>query len=197
MKKAFTIIELVIAMIIFWLWIMMILLTLNKNVSLLKEVEIKTKATLLAKDQLAIFFNFRDSNKVKYKKWNYITWTDVSEQDFEAWKKYKVWTNLSWYNNEIEEISHPNFVNTRLYYKTWVIVNQANNADIYSWFYYTYKNTWKKSPFARYIILSWTYLSPEWWTKNDMILKVVSKVIYRFWAYSWEVNLESFVSDWR
>jgi hypothetical protein len=73
----------------------MILLTLNRNISTLKKVEIKTKATLLAKDQMAIFYNFRDSNKVKYRKWNYITGSDVSEQDFQANKSYKVWTDLS------------------------------------------------------------------------------------------------------
>ena len=196
MKKAFTIIELIIAIIIFWIGLIMILLTLNRNVSTLKKVEIKTKATLLAKDQMAIFYNFRDSNKIKYKKWNYITWTASSEEDFQAGKSYKVWTDLSWYQNKIEEISHPNFLNTRLYYKTWTIVNTAINADIYSGFYYTYW-TWKKTPFARYVKLESAYLAPEAWPKDDEILKLNSIVKYRFGAFSWEIVLEGFISNWK
>ena len=117
-SKAFTIIEIIIALIIFWIWLLLIISILNKNVSILKKVELTTQATLIAKDQITIFYNFRDSNNIKYIKWNYITWDIWVEEFFTLWKSYKVWTDLAGYQNKIEEITNPNFVTARLYYKT-------------------------------------------------------------------------------
>jgi competence protein ComGC len=197
MKKAFTIIELVISLIIFWVGLLLVLLVINKNVTILKKVELTTTATLIAKDQMAIFYNFRDSNDIKYKKWNYITWVDVSQQNFEKWKSYKVWTDLTWNQNKIEEITTPNFLTARLYYKTWVIVNQNINADVYSGFYYTYDASWKKTFFARWISLTWVVLQNNTDPYKDEILKLKSIVKYRKWSLSWEVVLESFISNWK
>jgi len=174
----------------------MILLILNKNVSTLKKVEMATTATLMAKDQMAIFYNFRDSNDIKYKKWNYITWSDINTIYFGKWKSYKVWTDLTGYQNKIEEINHPNFLTARLYYKTWTIINSVN-AEVYTGFYYTYKNTGKKTFFARRVSLTWVYLEPEVSKTSNEIFKLESIVKYKKWALSWEVVLESFISNWK
>jgi len=192
MKKAFTIIELVIAMIIFWIGILVVLNALNYNASLLQKVKITTTATLIAKDQIATFYNFRDSNNIKYKAWNLIT----GSQFFEAGKSYKVWTELSGNKNMIEEISHPNFLTARLYEASWAILTPTN-IEVYTWTYLTYKNTWKKTPYARWINLKKAYLAPEWSYQNKDIFKLESVVKYRWSWTSWQVVLESFVTNWR
>lgn len=194
-KRAFTIIELLISLIIFWVWLLVVLSALNRNVLLLNQIQLKTKATLLAKDRLTIFYNFRDSNNIKYRQWNYITWAVWAEEFFTTWSNYKVWTVLSWNKNQIEKITDTSFDKTRFYYKTWSILNSVNK-EVYSGFYYTYENTWKKTPFAWYISLSWVYLKPEmWWNKN--IFKVYSIVKYKKSSFTGEIILESFVTNWK
>ena len=194
LKKWFTIIETIIAIIIFGAWILVLLIILNKNILLSKKVYLSTQATLLAKQGMEIVYNLRDSNNIKFQEWNYLTWEDTTKQYFWPWKSYLVWTELTWYKNRMEEISNPNFLNTRLYLKTWDFLNSVWET-IYSWFYYNYL-TWEKTPFARYVSFTWAYLSWEWiMTKN--IYKISSIVKYQYWAISWNIILEWFISNWR
>jgi len=191
MKKAFTIIELIISLIIFWIWIIVVITVLNRNIVLLKEVELKTKATMIAKDQIAVFYNFRDSNNIKYQKWNLITGSDY----FQAWENYKVWTELSGNKNMIEKISHPRFSNTRLYIQSGTIINDVN-TDVYTGFYYNY-TTGQKTPFARYVNLTWVYLEPENNVEENQIMKLNSIVSYWHGNLSGKIILESFISNWK
>ena len=69
-KKAFTIIELIIALTIFGFWLLVILTILNKNILLAKKVQLTTQSTLLAKEWIEIIYNIRDSNKIKYYPWD-------------------------------------------------------------------------------------------------------------------------------
>jgi len=200
MKKAITIIEMIIALIIFWVWIIVILITLNKNIIISKKIQLKTQATILAKEWMEIVFNKRDSNNIKYLNWNYITWnlTDNfpwNDVYFKWWDAYKVWTSFSWYENYVEKIFSPYVLNSKLYIKTWQILNSVGEI-VYSWFYYNYK-TWDNTPFSRYIIFTWIYLDPEKDSLNKDIIKINSIVKYNWWYISWNVVLESFISNWK
>ena len=202
MKRAFTIIETIIALIIFWVWILVILVVLNKNISLSKQIELKTKATILAKEWMEIAFNKRDSNNIKYQPWDYITWDLTIRNNpnityFSRWKAYKVRIDFSWYENHMEKLSNilPYIEESKLYIKTWEILDLAWEV-VYSWFYYNYQ-TWEKTPFSRYVVFTWAYLSPEWNNLNKNIMKIDSIVKYRFWWISWDVILESFISNWK
>jgi len=200
MKKAFTIIETMIALIIFWVWILVILVVLNKNVLLSKQIELKTKATMIAKEWMEIVFNKRDSNNIKYQPWNYITW-DLTIQNnpnityFETWTDYKVWTDFSWYENHIEKINFPYVISSKLYIKTWEILDSAWEV-VYSWFYYNYQ-TWEKTTFSRYVMFTWAYLLPEWNNLNPNIMKINSIVKYKFGWITWDIVLESLISNWK
>lgn len=194
-RKAFTIIELMISIIIFWVGILVILNILNKNIFFAKKVQIQTQATLLAKDAMEIVYNIRDTNYIRFRQWNYLTWTNGTEQYFSLGKSYKVYTLLTWDGNILEKVSNPNFLTTRLYVLTWTFTNSVWET-IYSGFYYNYF-TGEKTPFWRYITFTGVYLAPEGSTKNDYILKVISVVPYKFWGYYGKINLESFISWWR
>ncbi len=193
-KKWFTIIETIIAIIIFWSWILVLLVVLNKNILLSKKVYLTTQSTLLAKQGMEIVYNLRDSNNIKFQDWNYLTWADPNKEYFWIWKSYLVWTELTWFKNRIKEISNPNFLTTRLYIKTWDFLN-APWETVYSWFYYNYQ-TWEKTPFARYVSFTWVYLSWEWvMTKN--IYKIISIVKYQHGSITWNIILDWFISNWK
>jgi len=197
-KKAFTIIELIIALIIFGFWLLVILTILNKNILLAKKVQLTTQSTLLAKEWIEIIYNIRDSNKIKYYPWDYITW-DINSirnwtyQRFQVWKYYKLRTNLTWYKNNMEEIL--SLDDARLYVKTWTFLN-AIWETIYSGFYYNYF-TWNKTPYLRYVIFTWFYLFPEWSIETVNLLKVSSIVDYKLWWITGNIILESIITDWR
>lgn len=193
-KKWFTIIETIIAIIIFWFWILILITTLNKDIILSKKVHLKTQATLLSKQWLEIVYNLRDSNNIKFKKWNYLTWENPNKKYFEKWNNYKAYILLSWYKNILEKINRPNFLNTRLYVKTWTIFNGVWQV-VYSWFYYNYE-TWDKTPYSRYVNITWAYLQKDW-IMDDNIYKVNSIVNYRYWWVTWSVILQSFITNWK
>ncbi len=199
-KNAFTIIELMISLIIFWSWLLFVLVILNKNVLLSKQIELKSKWTILSKEWIEIVFNKRDSNNIKYQPWNYITWnlTDgIKNNDvyFEKWKSYQVWTDFLWYENNINEISYPYLSNSKLYLKTWQLLNKTNKT-VYSWFYYNY-STWEQTAFSRYASFTWVYTEPESNILSKDAMKLNSIVRYNWWWISWEVILESIVTNWK
>jgi len=194
-KKWFTIIETIIAIIIFWFWLLILITTLNKDIILSKKVHLKTQATLLSKQWLEIIYNLRDSNNIKFKKWNYLTWHEPSEEYFEKWNNYKAYILLSWYKNILEKIVNPNFLNTRLYIATWTILNNVWEV-VYSWFYYNYE-TWYKTPYSRCINITWAYLEKDWKVMDDNIYKVNSIVNYRYGWVTWSVILQSFITNWK
>ena len=198
MKKAFTLIELVIALIIFWMWLLAVLVILNKNIILAKKIELKTQATLLAKEWIELVFNVRDTNNIKYLPWNYLSWTaeQIKNKNYtkiESWKMYIPLILLTWEKIILQKIS--NIKKARLFLQTGNFLNSVGET-IYSGFFYNYF-TWEKTPFYRYVMFSWFYLQPEWWTVPNKILKVISKVWYVHWSLTWEVTLESAISDWR
>jgi len=198
LKNAFTIIELVIAILIFWTWLLVILLTLNKNIIFAKKTQLKTQATFLAKEWIELVYNLRDSNKIRYYPWNYISWTITKEDDtyqkFEVGKMYIPYMLITGHKSYIAEIS--NKADARLFVKTWEYNDSVGNI-VYSGFFYNYL-TWKKTPFYRYVIFTGVYLQPEWGLASyDKLLKLDSKVSYSFWSLTWEVIFSSFIWDWR
>lgn len=167
-----------------------------------KKVELKTNATLLAKEWLEIVYNIRDTNALRYLKWNTITWDNLNTNINEFFQEgyYKV--SLNFYSDDtnpffVKKINNPDLDNTRLYYHTWSIDNPTYWVIWWSWFWYDYKNNWEKTPFGRYVILTGAYLQPEWKNITDNIFKIISVVHYKLWTYEDEVRLESFITNWR
>ena len=200
-SKAFTVIELVIAIIIFWTGLLAILTVLNKNLVFAKKVELKTQATFLAKEGMEFVYNLRDSNVIKYYPWNYLSWELTEDslknhtyEKFEVWKKYIPYLTLTGYKVNLKEIS--NIKKTKLY-KLYTGYENAVGETIYSGIFYNYF-TWKKTPFYRYIMFSWVYLKPEGAIADEnQILRINSKVFYSHWSLTWEVVLSSFIGNWR
>ena len=199
MKKAFTLVEVVIAIIIFGIGLLAILLVVNKNIVLSKKVLLKTKATFLAKESLENIYNIRDTNFIKYLPWNYITWTideikNNTYTRFKIWEKYITWLDLTWTKINLQKIN--NLKKARLYKKNISVLNSAWE-EIFSWLIYNYF-TWEKTPYYRYVFFTGVYLQPEDRIADEnQLLKVVSKVNYQYWYLTWKVELESFIWNWK
>jgi len=200
-SKAFTIIELVIAILIFWVGLLAILTVLNKNLVFAKKVELKTQATFLAKEGMELVYNLRDSNVIKYYPWNYLSGAltedslkNLTYEKFETWKMYIPYLTITGYRVSLKEIS--DIKKARLY-KLYTWYENSAGEGIYSGFFYNYF-TWQKTPFYRYVMFSWVYLQPEWAVADkNQILKLTSKVFYNFWNLSWEAVFSSFIGNWR
>ena len=69
-KKAFTLIEIIIAIVIFSVWILSVLRLVTSNLSLMDKNNLRTQATLLAKEGIELVYNLRDANIKKELSWN-------------------------------------------------------------------------------------------------------------------------------
>lgn len=198
MKKAFTLIELIIALIIFWSGLLAVLVVLNKNIILAKKVELKTQATLLAKEWMELVYNIRDTNNIKYLPWNYLSWNNEQIKNntyvkLETWKMYVPLILLTWSEILLKKISVVS--RARLFLQAGIFFNSAGEK-VYSWFFYNYF-TWIKTPFYRYVIFSGVYLQPENEILSGNLLKVISKVWYKYGNLTGKVQMESILTNWR
>jgi hypothetical protein len=179
---------------------------ISQNLIALDATQLRTSATLLAKEWIELVYNMRDSNLDKWlprdcvlDSWFIIDPSNPVEPITACLRKFSLW------NNKILQISFDSgdymyalpvnrdttfgdLRNTnKLYYITWDIWwhtifrhssrHQTNNTPTY---------------FARYILFTgvreWIHTLP-----TDSILKVESHVLYTKWNKTWEVILESFV----
>lgn len=195
MKKSFTLIEVIIAIVVFGIWILTILLMITKNISISDSIKNKTFATFLAKEWIEIIYNKRDSNVDRWVVWNCYRMNanyDCIDSFIVGWY-YKVSSNLTWYLSI--DPTTANFDDNIVYFHTWIIKTSAN-VPIVTWFWYDHNSTVQQSGtvFSRMIKFDGAYLTPEWWNWNtSKILKIESYAKYKKWAYTWEVVLESFI----
>ena len=150
---------------------------------------------------MELVYNLRDSNVIKYKPWNYLSWQLTKDtiknntyEKFEIWKKYIPYYTITGYKVKLAQIF--NVKNARLY-KIYINYKNRVGDNIYSWFFYNYF-TWEKTPFYRYVAFSWVYLKPEWTiVDKNKILILTSKVFYTLWNLTWEAVFSSFIWNWR
>ncbi len=193
MKKSWiTLIETLVAVIIFGIWILSIISVIIQNISFMDRIKNQTMATSLAKEWIEIAYNLRDTNLLKSVVWNCAKSEDVQQNPdcntkFTNDSNFKVSVNLNDYY-EITDTDNSR-ENNVLYFHTWEISEWKN------WFWYDYNtNNWTKTYFSRYIHFEALQLNWDWWsTDNEKILKIESHVPYKKWAFEKEVVLESFI----
>lgn len=194
MKKSwFTLIETIIAILIFSIWILTILVVISKNVLTADRIKNKTTATFLAKEWIEIIYNQRDTNLDKWLAWNCTKTNSNYECIDKFWvgKYYKTWVNLSgWINITTSNSSNQDNL---LYFHEWKIKDSVW-APILSGFWYDYNTDWKKTIFSRFVWFSWLYLESESGIADTTkILKINSYVRYNKGSAQDEVVLESII----
>lgn len=197
MKKnnsGFSIIEILIWIFIFTMWLVSIYALLISTMKLNEYSKNSIIATNLAREWVENVRNVRDSNYKNLYRWNKLPWTNVNSV-FLTWVYYKVENDLtpsSLNNVKFETISDfwewKNELNWKM--QSYKLCLNSNNQ-------YTYDCSWenKQTIFYRYVKFSWVNYN-DWW--EDYVLedsiKVTSKVI---WYSRWynEVQLDTVLTD--
>ena len=184
-KKAFTLIEILIVIVIFWVGILAILSIMANSVKNFDTINMQTRATLLAKEGIDLAFHHRDSNLEQGYPRDYYTRTgnntfkiglsvDKNQNPYYLLEKIAIWEYTA---DTFDE-----------YFKTFALEltkpKPQENITLY-----TYKEATEtpNKGYARRIEFAPLTI------KNLKLLKVSSHVIYKRWSFTGEVVLESFL----
>ena len=209
--KAFTLIETLIVIIVFCIWILAVLHWLTQTLKNKDYANTQIKSAFFAREWIELMFNLRDANYHKKLPWNCIfkhvndevllSSFDEDENPFcngKFWEdtnnilKVSIW---SWDNyvlvvtwslsSDFEE----NFNKFQIYLHTWDSVGES--WFIYDHIPYSGGETW----FARYLVIKWVVASGNAIDK-DRLLKIESHVLYKRWYLTWEKVMETFIGNY-
>lgn len=146
-----TLIEVLLAILLFGSWIVVILSIIIQNISLAQRIQDKTVATMLAKEAIEMFYSYKDTNIDRWEYWDtywlnyFIAWTEYHIQRVDdGWKK-RITIDTSPINALIEYKSIHQWDN---------IFKHGTNID----------SDWKTSKFVRYCkfseLINWL-IEPE------------------------------------
>jgi len=188
----FSIIEVMIAIFIFAMWMASIFMVINASINIDKLNKDQIIASNLAWEQIEIIRNIRDNNYSNFRKWNYIP---NNSRDYtkvlESWKYYKI-------ENDYSSEEYPFLINTDWNQDFWTDSKEdfknnkfddyniciKENTNIYS---YICNSDDKKTNFYKYIYID--DLKDESWNNIDDTIKIKSKVIwYNKWYHEFEIN---------
>ncbi|MBB1557413.1 MAG: prepilin-type N-terminal cleavage/methylation domain-containing protein [candidate division SR1 bacterium] len=195
-KKAFTLIEILIVIVIFGVGILAILSIMANSVKNFDTINMQTRATLLAKEGIDLAFHHRDSNLEQGYPRDYyarIENTDGGKEEFlgkDGNTTFKIGLSVDKNQNPyylLEKIKIGEYTADTFdeYFKTFALELTKNNTLTP----YTYKATTEtlNKGYARRI--EFVRLKIE----NLKLLKVSSHVIYKRGSFTGEVVLESFL----
>lgn len=199
-KKAFSIIEIIVWIFVFSLWIASVYAIISSTLQINDYNENYIIATNLASEQIELVRNIRDSNYKKIKKYNQINPGDSNYDNvFEIGKKYKIENNYSTTTNfPIEVIDITEWFEEWIDKLNWSSMTEYNLCiDSLNRYTYNCSTGSTKTKFYRYTSIekieymdSWTLME----INNAFIVR--SKVIwYMRWYHEFEVK--SIVADWK
>lgn len=194
-RKAFTLIEILVIVFIFWVGILAVLQLLTRSLGYFDAITMKTKATLLAKEGIEIAYGFRDSNIEQGYPWNFLSFDENSQKETYLWSEwktvFKVWfkggeTYRDFEPSEKKETFEENF---KAFY---LELYTGDSENTLAYYHHTPQNELPSKGFAR--ILEFSPIK-EWEAELDpnKILKITSRVLYKRGSSTGEVVLESFI----
>ncbi len=207
----FTFVEILIALTVFAVGILAVLRLVTQNLVILDTVHLRSTATFLAQEWLALIYTMRDANLSKSLPWDCVLNPALASDDFwtfnldtacvsyfASWITHSGVFHVAFASGAYMDVA---FVDKwddfeqqwslhRLYYTTGYVGSTALfRYDYHSW------TTSQLSPFARYIVFSpvyeWTHML-AW----DKIIKVSSYVLYKKWTLTGMVVLESILGNY-
>lgn len=202
-KKAFTLVEMLIAILVFSIGVLAVLNLITDNLWIMSRLDIKNQSNFLWKEAIELVFNMRDSNLVKKLPWNCVLSEDaLTSQTMQYLREdtlcagyfgsgnmniFSISFNPEYYfivsnfSQEVEDFDTM-FQKYRVYYST---------GENISW-YWENSDTGEETFFARYILFKPII---EWWNvlPTNKILKLESHVLYQKWSRTGEYIFESFI----
>lgn len=194
-KKAFSIIEVMFWIFIFTLWLVSVYMIIDSTFRINDYNKNYIIATWLAREQVELVRNIRDSNYEQVKKYNIINPSSNNYNDiFLTWSYYKIENNNSnLYNFPIKADLISDFWEW-VSELTWKMENYRLCLDSSNTYIYcNWDTSLKKTFFYRYIYIDEVY--DVNWVISDSF-KIKSKVIwYRKWYHEFDVSM--IITDWR
>lgn len=199
--KGFSIIEVLIWVFIFTLWMVGIFAIITSTLRINDYNENYIIASNLAREQLELVRNIRDSNYSNVKPFNLKNpnWTSFWPTDkFEFWSKYKIWndySNTSLFPIKLDKIMDFWEWKDEL---NWKMLDYRLCLDNKNRYTYDCISTWNsKTDFYKYISIDKVKYSS--WPNIKIIdnsFLVKSKVIwYKKWYHEFEVK--TIITDWK
>lgn len=190
-KKWFSIIEILIWIFIFSIWLWAIYMLIISTMKLNDYSKNSIIASNLARESIELVKNIRDSNYKNYYKWNSIT----DSTFFKTWAYYKVENNFSSAWDRIINIQE---ITDFWEWKSeimWKMQNYRLCLDREQRYTYDCITSWnRKTIFYRYLKIDDVKYN-SWWIINiDNALKITSKVIWYNNSYH-EVELKTILTD--
>ena len=200
-KKAFSIIEILVWIFIFSLWIASVYAIINSTLRVNDYNKNYIIASNLAREQIEQVRNIRDSNYKKIQKFDQINpWNNEYNDVFEYDKKYKIennYSNSASFSIYVDDITD--------WFDEWVA--KLNNTSMLSYNLclddrnrYVYDCTWTntRTKFYKYISVEKVVTKNDDWTDKEIedALLITSKVI---WYIKWyhEFEVKSIIADWK
>ena len=182
MKKWFTLVEVLVAIVVIGVGIVWVLGVISRNILAVDRINLENQATILAKEGIEIVYNIKDTNIERWIPW------DCAEFDYQSpdCDTYFTWAtgrfDVSFDKNNIYELTSTTTWGT-VYYNTWSV------PGIGDWFWYSQDGSGdEETYYQRYIEFEDVQTS-----SLNNVLKVKSVVEYSKWAYTWDVAIESFI----
>ena len=202
-RKAFTMVEILIVLFIFWVGILGVLSVLTNSLAYFDTISTKTKASFLAKEGLEIAYNFRDSRIEMWLPWNYYTGScsDSGGEKY-LWKNwynfFKIWystgDNPYWLFQQWTPVNAK--INFNEAFNLYMLKLYTGDSNEFSYYVYDEHNATDDLPakgFARYVEFTPINI---WWDETldaNRIIKISSHALYKRGTLTWEVVLESFI----
>lgn len=191
----FSIIEVMIAIFIFAMWMASIFMVLSSSMNIDTLNKNQIIAANLAREEIEIIRNIRDNNYATYHKYNWIPWKPYfpvdSDNYFLTWTYYKIENDFSSANYpfKIDNLGNQSFTNdSKQDFVDWKFNDYKlcikKDTNIYS---YICNSDDKEIKFYRYLYLD--ELKKWDWSVVNNAMKVKSKVIwYSKWYHEFEIN---------
>lgn len=191
----------ILALIVFGIWILSILRLLTENSRWIYDIKSKDTSILLSKEAIEIVYHMRDSNKEKDMFWNCAVVDTGATNSCDAYF-YEGWSGTYYLatwdmdgNYFLSGISSTGIATTMLYQHQWNISDLSGNVIITSGSRYNHDPVgWTPSIYSRYLKFSPVsgYVNDTW-----LILQVESHVTYTKWWKESQVILESLIGEIR
>ena len=188
-KKAMTLIEVMIAIFIFTLWIASVFMIITSAGNINSYNKNFIIASNLAREQVELIRNIRDTNYKKFQKWNMLRPNSTNYNTvFKADKFYKIENDFS--SSAKFHIKSEETTKSDIFNNIYRLCLNSNNRYIYC----NLDNSLKKTPFYKYIEIK--QLKDSNWTVIKDSLKINSKV---YWKQKWthKIEIPTILADYK
>lgn len=192
---AFSIIEVMIGIFVFSLGLVSIYMLLVSALSVNEYNKNAIIASNLAREQMEVYRNIRDTNYLKFKKWDQINPEESytpSTQVFEVGKYYTIENDFlsPWFPADVQEIvSHSEWAANLSAMGNYRLCLNSETE-------YTYDCSWGNTPTVFYRYLSVEQALDDGWNLIMDAYLITSKVIWYKRGYH-EYDIKTIVADWR